>query len=144
MSIPAAISFPASHGLWPSADRLQSQRRNGRGRRSERSGGCYVAHWPALVDIAKDHTISTIGYNGQVPGPVIRLREGVAATVDLFNDTDSAELVHWHGFHHPTYVDGAEEEKSLSVLAHGHLRYRLTPGHPAPGSYIPTSCPCPT
>jgi FtsP/CotA-like multicopper oxidase with cupredoxin domain len=82
---------------------------------------------PALVDIAKDHTISTIGYNGQVPGPVIRLREGVAATVDLFNDTDSAELVHWHGFIIPTYVDGAEEEKSLSVLAHGHLRYRLTP-----------------
>jgi FtsP/CotA-like multicopper oxidase with cupredoxin domain len=82
---------------------------------------------PALVDIAKDHTISTIGYNGQVPGPVIRLREGAAVTVDLFNDTDSAELVHWHGFIIPTYVDGAEEEKSLAVPAHGHLRYRLTP-----------------
>ena len=29
---------------------------------------------PVLVDIAKDHTISTIGYNGSVPGPLIRLR----------------------------------------------------------------------
>lgn len=82
---------------------------------------------PALVDMAKDHTISTIGYNGAVPGPVIRLREGIAATVDLFNDTDSAELVHWHGLIIPTDVDGAEEEKSLAVPAHGHLRYRLTP-----------------
>jgi hypothetical protein len=30
---------------------------------------------PVLVDIAKDHTISTIGYNGSVPGPLIRLHE---------------------------------------------------------------------
>jgi len=64
---------------------------------------------PALVDIAKDHTVSTIGYNGQVPGPVIRLREGAAVTVDLFNDTDSPELVHWHGLIVPADVDGAEE-----------------------------------
>jgi FtsP/CotA-like multicopper oxidase with cupredoxin domain len=81
---------------------------------------------PALVDIAKKHTISTIGYNGAVPGPVIRLREGVAVTVDLLNDTDSAELVHWHGLIIPADVVGAEEEKSLAVPAHGHLRYRLT------------------
>ena len=38
---------------------------------------------PVLVDIAKDHTISTIGYNGGVPGPLIRLREGVPVTVDF-------------------------------------------------------------
>jgi FtsP/CotA-like multicopper oxidase with cupredoxin domain len=80
-----------------------------------------------LVDIAKDHTISTIGYNGSVPGPLIRLREGVPVTVDLFNDTDAPELVHWHGQIIPAEIDGAEEEKSLAVAAHGHLRYRLTP-----------------
>jgi FtsP/CotA-like multicopper oxidase with cupredoxin domain len=82
---------------------------------------------PVLADIAKDHTISTIGYNGSVPGPLIRLREGVPVTVDLFNDTDSAELVHWHGQIIPAAVDGAAEEKSLRVPAHGHLRYQLTP-----------------
>jgi FtsP/CotA-like multicopper oxidase with cupredoxin domain len=82
---------------------------------------------PVLADIAKDHTISTIGYNGQVPGPLIRLREGVPVTVDLFNDTDAPEFVHWHGLTVPADVDGAPEEKSLAVPAHGHLRYRLTP-----------------
>src|SRR5215471_1169703 len=80
-----------------------------------------------LADIAKDHTISTIGYNGAAPPPPIRLKEGVPVTVDLFNDTDTAELVHWHGQLIPAEVDGAEEEKSLVVPAHGHLRYRLTP-----------------
>jgi FtsP/CotA-like multicopper oxidase with cupredoxin domain len=82
---------------------------------------------PVLADIAKDHTVSTIGYNGTVPGPIIRLREGVPVTVDLFNDTDAAELVHWHGQIIPARIDGAAEEKSLDVSAHGRLRYQLTP-----------------
>ncbi len=82
---------------------------------------------PVLADIAQDHTVSTIGYNGTVPGPLIRLREGVAVTVDLFNETDTPELVHWHGQTVPASVDGAAEEKSLIVPVHGHLRYRFTP-----------------
>src|ERR1700680_4352766 len=77
-----------------------------------------------LADIAKDHTISTIGYNGSVPGPLIRLREGVPVNLDLFNDTDTPELVHWHGQIIPTDVDGAEEEKSRGVPAQGHLGCR--------------------
>ena len=79
------------------------------------------------VDIAQGKTIRTVGYNGTVPGPLIRLREGQPVIVDLFNDTDIPELVHWHGQEIPARVDGAEEEKSLSVPAHGHIRYRLTP-----------------
>jgi FtsP/CotA-like multicopper oxidase with cupredoxin domain len=82
---------------------------------------------PVLVDIAKDHTISTIGYNGAAPGPLIRLREGVPITVDLFNETDTPELVHWHGQFVPVAVDGAEEEKSLFVPARGKFRYSFTP-----------------
>jgi FtsP/CotA-like multicopper oxidase with cupredoxin domain len=103
--------------------------RSGSGTQPEASGPADVTLriGPVLADIAKDHTISTIGYNGAVPPPPIRLREGVPVTVDLFNDTDTPELVHWHGQLIPAEVDGAEEEKSLVVQAHGHLRYRLTP-----------------
>src|SRR6202790_625754 len=92
---------------------------------------------PVLADIAKDHTISTIGYNGGVPGPLVRLREGVPATVDLFNETDTPEMVHWHGQIIPADVDGAEEEKSRAVPAHGHLRYRFTP-QPAGARWVHT------
>jgi hypothetical protein len=42
------------------------------------------------------------------------------------NETDTPELVHWHGQIILSLVDGAAEEKSL-LPAHGHLRYRLTP-----------------
>jgi FtsP/CotA-like multicopper oxidase with cupredoxin domain len=79
-------------------------------------------------DVAKNRTIHTIGYSGTVPGPILRLRESVPITVDLFNDTDTPELAHWHGQLIPPDVDGAAEEKSMVVQAHGHLRYRFTPG----------------
>src|SRR5438552_3567531 len=92
---------------------------------------------PVLADIAKDHTVSTLGYSGTVPGPLIRLREGVPVTVDLYNDTDIAELVHWHGQIVPASVDGASEEKSLDIPAHGHVRYRLTP-QPAGARFVHT------
>jgi FtsP/CotA-like multicopper oxidase with cupredoxin domain len=90
---------------------------------------------PVLADIAKEHTISTIAYNGTVPGPIVRLREGVPVTVDLFNDTDTPEFVHWHGQIVPALVDGASEEKSLNVPAHGHLRYLFTP-QPAGARFV--------
>src|SRR5258708_8544679 len=70
-----------------------------------------------LADIAKDHTISTIGYNGGVPGPLIRFREGLPVTIDLFNDTDASELVHWHGQIIPASRDGAPEQKSVERRA---------------------------
>src|ERR1700687_2547451 len=92
---------------------------------------------PVLVDIAKDHTISTIGSNGSVPGPLIRLHEGVPATVDLINETDVAELVHWHGQIIPADVDGAAEEKSRAVPPRGSLRYRFTP-QPAGARWVHT------
>ena len=103
------------------------------------TGPADVTLWigPVLVDIAKDHTISTIGYNGRVPGPLIRLQEGVPVTVDLFNETDTPELVHWHGQIIPADVDGAAEEKSLSVPPRGRLRYRLTP-RPAGARFVHT------
>jgi FtsP/CotA-like multicopper oxidase with cupredoxin domain len=82
---------------------------------------------PVLVDVTKDKTISTIGYNGQVPGPLIRLREGKQVSVQLFNDTDTPEFVHWHGQFIPSEVDGAGEEKSIVVPARGQVGYQFTP-----------------
>ena len=50
-----------------------------------------------LLELAPDHIVSTTLYNGQFPGPLLRFKEGEPVTVDVFNDTDTPELVHWHG-----------------------------------------------
>lgn len=82
---------------------------------------------PVTVELAPDHILSTIGYNGSSPGPVLRMREGKPITVDVINDTDVPELVHWHGLLIPPDVDGVEEEGTPIVPPRGRRRYELTP-----------------
>jgi len=82
---------------------------------------------PVTVELTPAHTISTIGYNGTSPGPVLHMREGKPVSVDVFNDTDVPELVHWHGLFLPPEVDGVEEEATPMVPPRGHIRYQFTP-----------------
>jgi FtsP/CotA-like multicopper oxidase with cupredoxin domain len=80
-----------------------------------------------LTELAADHIVSTTLYNGQFPGPLIRLKEGKRFVVDVFNDTDTPELVHWHGQMIPSDVDGAAEEGTPYIPAHGMRRIAFTP-----------------
>jgi FtsP/CotA-like multicopper oxidase with cupredoxin domain len=80
-----------------------------------------------LVELAPDHIVSTTLYNGQFPGPLLRFKEGQRVVVDVQNDTDTPELVHWHGQMIPSDVDGAAEEGSPFVPAHGMSRIAFVP-----------------
>jgi hypothetical protein len=57
------------------------------------------------VELAPGHVVPTTLYNGQFPGPLLRFKEGQRAVVDVHNDTDTQELVHWHGQMIPSDVD---------------------------------------
>jgi FtsP/CotA-like multicopper oxidase with cupredoxin domain len=81
----------------------------------------------AQIEVAPGHNVTTTTYNGTAPGPLIRLREGVPAIVQIFNHTDDPEYVHWHGFELAPELDGTEEEGSLVVPARGRLQYEITP-----------------
>jgi FtsP/CotA-like multicopper oxidase with cupredoxin domain len=49
------------------------------------------------IEIAPNRIISATTYNGQFPGPLLRFKEGQQVLVDVFNDTDVPEQLHWHG-----------------------------------------------
>jgi FtsP/CotA-like multicopper oxidase with cupredoxin domain len=80
---------------------------------------------PTIVELAPQVVVSTIGYNNKVPGPLLRVREGQSVTVDVVNDTDVPEYVHWHGQLIPPQVDGVEEEGTPPVPPHGRRRYQF-------------------
>jgi FtsP/CotA-like multicopper oxidase with cupredoxin domain len=81
----------------------------------------------SAIEIAPGRIISAITYNGQFPGPLVRLKEGREAMVDIFNDTDTPEQLHWHGQKVGVDVDGAAEEGTPFVPAHGKRRIVFTP-----------------
>jgi len=79
------------------------------------------------VEIAPNRIISLITYNGHFPGPLLRFQEGRQVIVDVFNDSDTPEQLHWHGQFIPTDVDGAAEEGTPYIPAHGLRRVVFTP-----------------
>jgi FtsP/CotA-like multicopper oxidase with cupredoxin domain len=79
------------------------------------------------VEIAPKKIISVTTYNGQFPGPLLRLKEGQNVTVDLQNDTDTPEQLHWHGQLVPVDVDGAAEEGTPFIPARGKRRISFMP-----------------
>jgi FtsP/CotA-like multicopper oxidase with cupredoxin domain len=82
---------------------------------------------PYDLYVAPRRTIKTIAYNGQVPGPLLRLKEGRPVTIDVTNHSGNSEVVHWHGLFLPSEVDGAMEEGTPLIPAGGHARYTFTP-----------------
>jgi FtsP/CotA-like multicopper oxidase with cupredoxin domain len=81
---------------------------------------------PMKLELAPDRIIDTFGYNGMVPGPLLRLREGRPVAIDIRNETDIDDIVHWHGLHVPAFADGAMEEGSPMVRRGSTLRYAFT------------------
>ena len=73
---------------------------------------------PYKLEVKANHFIETIAYNQQVPGPLLRLREGRTTSVEMVNRTSEAEVVHWHGMFLAPDIDGAMEE-GTPMLAPG-------------------------
>jgi FtsP/CotA-like multicopper oxidase with cupredoxin domain len=82
---------------------------------------------PLKLEIGPGKIIHTIAYNGGVPGPLIRWPEGKPITIDVVNQTDVPEIVHWHGLWIPADQDGAVEEGSPMIAPGGQRRYSFTP-----------------
>jgi FtsP/CotA-like multicopper oxidase with cupredoxin domain len=80
------------------------------------------------VELAPGRVVHTTTYNGQFPGPLLRLRSGRPVTVDFVNETNVPEQFHWHGQTVAANVDGAAEERTPYIPAHGRRRIRFTPG----------------
>lgn len=82
---------------------------------------------PVSLELAPGKIVKTTGYNGTVPGPVLRLREGRPVTINVINDAGYPDIVHWHGLYLPAVEDGAIEEGS-PIIPPGQSRiYAFTP-----------------
>ncbi|MGC2287722.1 MAG: multicopper oxidase domain-containing protein [Candidatus Acidiferrum sp.] len=84
------------------------------------------------IEIAPNRILSATTYNGQFPGPLLRFKEGQETIIDIYNETDTPEQLHWHGQQIPVDVDGAAEEGTPYIPAHGKRRIAF---HPRPAGF---------
>lgn len=54
-----------------------------------------------------NRTIKRLAYNGQIPGPVIKVQKGAGATVNFTNNIDMETSLHAHGLRGDWQMDGA-------------------------------------
>ena len=78
-------------------------------------------------ELSPKKKIRTAAYNGQIPGPVLRLTEGKPVTMEIVNRLDREEIVHWHGQWISVAADGAMEEGSPMIPAAGKALVSFTP-----------------
>jgi FtsP/CotA-like multicopper oxidase with cupredoxin domain len=78
---------------------------------------------PISLEIAPGKIIKTTAYNGTVPGPALRVKEGQPVRIEVTNDSGYPNLIHSHGLMIPSLQDGATEEGSPIIEPEKSLTY---------------------
>jgi FtsP/CotA-like multicopper oxidase with cupredoxin domain len=65
------------------------------------------------------------GFNGAVPGPIIRARRGDELKVRLVNSLDEPTALHWHGVRVPNAMDGGVPLTGPQVAPGASFDYRF-------------------
>ena len=58
-------------------------------------------------------------YNGSVPGPELRIRQGARLVVRIENQLNAETTVHWHGIRLPNAMDGVPHLTQPPIAANG-------------------------
>jgi FtsP/CotA-like multicopper oxidase with cupredoxin domain len=79
-----------------------------------------------------DTAVRMLAYDGSIPGPTLKVREGSEIVVDIENHGDVEATVHWHGLRLENRYDGTHETQQ-PMAAGG--RYTAHVSFPDPGVY---------
>lgn len=82
----------------------------------------------ASVQLTSGQKVGVWSFDGRVPGPELRVRQGDLVEVTLVNkDIDDGVTIHWHGVDVPNAEDGVAGVTQDSVLPGKSYTYRFRP-----------------
>ncbi len=112
------------------------------------SAGLPEAREPELIELANgdelelrvapvvkrlgDATVRMLAYNGSIPGPVLKVKEGSEIVVHVENQGDMDATVHWHGLRLDNRFDGTHETQDPILVGE---RFTAKVTFPDPGAY---------
>jgi FtsP/CotA-like multicopper oxidase with cupredoxin domain len=80
--------------------------------------------WAQIVP-AKYSKTKVWSYNGTVPGPILRLRQGDTLRAKVRNELPEATTVHWHGVRVPNAMDGVPVITQPAIEPGGQFVYEF-------------------
>jgi len=78
-----------------------------------------------VVNQIGDARVRMLAYNGSIPGPTLRVRQGAEVAVRVRNDGDHETTVHWHGLRLDNAFDGVPHETQEPIPVGGEFTYHL-------------------
>src|SRR3989344_370576 len=69
--------------------------------------------------------IRMYGYNGQIPGPTLRVKKGSNITINFKNSIDMPTTIHWHGIRLENRIDGVPDVTQKEVKPGQSFTYQL-------------------
>lgn len=108
-------------------------------------GGLKIAAAESVKEIKMEAALSAVNlggaksfkawtYNGQVPGPAIRIKEGEILRVILKNRLPEETTIHWHGLPIPNRMDGVPFVTQNPIKPGGSFVYEFKAS--PPGTYF--------
>ena len=82
---------------------------------------------PATLALLDGRPLAVWAYDGQVPGPTLRVRVGERVRVAFTNGLPVETTVHWHGVRVPNVMDGAAGVTQTPVPPGGRFVYEFVP-----------------
>lgn len=81
-----------------------------------------VIRWQILPTVSVD----AYAFNGQVPGPTLRFRQGDHVRINVHNRLPATTTVHWHGLILPNVMDGPAQVTQSPIQSGQMYRYEFT------------------
>ena len=81
-----------------------------------------IVRWTILPGV----TVDAYAFNGQVPGPRIRVRQGDRVRIDVTNHLPETTTTHWHGLVLPNPMDGVAHMTQDPIERGGSYHYAFT------------------
>lgn len=76
-------------------------------------------------ELAPGEVVDAYAYNGEMPGPTLRVTEGDTVRVRVANALAEPTTVHWHGVEVPAGMDGAPGLSQEPILPGGTFTYEF-------------------
>lgn len=82
---------------------------------------------PATVELVPGFKTDVLTFNGNVPAPVIRAKQGQPVRIEFTNNLAEPTTIHWHGLRIPIEMDGVPFLSQKPIMPGETFIYEFTP-----------------
>ncbi|AXX61249.1 multicopper oxidase family protein [Vibrio vulnificus] len=82
---------------------------------------------PATAEVVPGFATDVLAFNGAIPAPTIRCRQGEEVIIHFTNKLNEPTTIHWHGLRVPIEMDGVPFLSQKPVMPGESFTYRFTP-----------------